>query len=323
MDTHVSYLINLHRFVNELYKIYYTNESVMLEEENVEIEGGYDATIYSVAEWIRKKYEEGDEEFRSIIAAMALEYYNQFELERGTLDAVLSTMTLEFCNQFELKEKPNEIIEFMKSCTSAREFVEYAIETPLILEELIDCEVSEVGDEYDYVLVDMALNTNEGREIYKKFHPQYEREKQFDQWWRQVDILQTKFYSYQIDHFLDYYLLMMNVKEKISDIEECKNFGMSMLENIDRRDNLLSKQIWFELLRFYYNEVQEESKLNHEELNRLDKMTPSELLEMIRYEDDRCLDIMECFVQRYRIGLFDFHPKNERVRQFYKKLETK
>lgn len=323
VDTHVSYLINLNRFINELYQNYYTNESIMLKEEGVEIDGGYDATIYSIAEWIRKKYEEGDEQFRSIIAAMALEYYNQFELERGTLDAVLSTMTLEFCNQFELKEKPNEIIEFMKSCTSAQEFVEYALETPLILEELIDCEVSEVGDEYDYVLVDMALNTNEGREIYKKFHPQYEREKQFDQWWRQVDSIQTKFYSYPIEHFLDYYLLMMNVKEKFSDIGECTDLGMGVLENIDRKDNLLSKQIWFELLRFYYNDVQPERETKQEELDQLDRMEPNELLAMIRYEDDMCLDVMNRFVQNYQIGLFNPKPKNKRVKQFYKKLEAK
>ena len=46
VDTHVSYLINLNSFINELYQNYYTNESIMLEEEGVEIDGGYDATIY-------------------------------------------------------------------------------------------------------------------------------------------------------------------------------------------------------------------------------------------------------------------------------------
>ena len=82
VDTHVSYLINLNRFINELYQNYYTNESIMLEEEGVEIDGGYDATIYSIAEWIRKKYNEGDKEFDAIISAMALEYYNQFACSR-------------------------------------------------------------------------------------------------------------------------------------------------------------------------------------------------------------------------------------------------
>ena len=301
VDTHVSYLINLNRFINELYQNYYTNESIMLKEEGVEIDGGYDATIYSIAEWIRKKYNEGDEEFDAIISAMALEYYNQFALEKG----------------------PFEIIEYMNSCTSVQEFIEYAIETHSVLEELIDCEISEVGSEYDYELVDMALNTDEGREIYKKFHPQYEEENRYDQWWRQVDSIQTKFYSYPIEHFLDYYLLMMNVKEKFSDIGECTDLGMGVLENIDRKDNLLSKQIWFELLRFYYNDVQPERETKQEELDQLDRMEPNELLAMIRYEDDMCLDVMNRFVQNYQIGLFNPKPKNKRVKQFYKKLEAK
>lgn len=301
VDTHVSYLINLNRFINELYQNYYTNESIMLEEEGVEIDGGYDATIYSIAEWIRKKYNGGDKEFDAIISAMALEYYNQFALEKG----------------------PFEIIEYMNSCTSVQEFIEYAIETHSVLEELIDCEISEVGSEYDYELVDMTLNTDEGREIYKKFHPQYEEENRYDQWWRQVDSIQTKFYSYPIEHFLDYYLLMMNVKEKFSDIGECTDLGMGVLENIDRKDNLLSKQIWFELLRFYYNDVQPERETKQEELDQLDRMEPNELLAMIRYEDDMCLDVMNRFVQNYQIGLFNPKPKNKRVKQFYKKLEAK
>lgn len=301
VDTHVSYLINLNRFINELYQNYYTNESIMLEEEGAEIDGGYDATIYSIAEWIRKKYNEGDKEFDAIISAMALEYYNQFALEKG----------------------PFEIIEYMNSCTSVQEFIEYAIETHSVLEELIDCEISEVGSEYDYELVDMALNTDGGREIYKKFHPQYEEENRYDQWWRRVDSIQTKFYSYPIEHFLDYYLLMMNVKEKFSDIGECTDLGMGVLENIDRKDNLLSKQIWFELLRFYYNDVQPERETKQEELDQLDRMEPNELLAMIRYEDDMCLDVMNRFVQNYQIGLFNPKPKNKRVKQFYKKLEAK
>ena len=191
------------------------------------------------------------------------------------------------------------------------------------MEELIDCEISEVGSEYDYELVDMALNTDEGREIYKKFHPQYEEENRYDQWWRQVDSIQTKFYSYPIEHFLDYYLLMMNVKEKFSDIGECTDLGMGVLENIDRKDNLLSKQIWFELLRFYYNDVQSERERKQEELDQLDRMEPNELLAMIRYEDNMCLDVMNHFVQNYQIGLFNPKPKNKRVKQFYKKLEAK
>ena len=185
----------------------------------------------------------------------------------------------------------------MNSCTSVQEFIEYAIETHSVLEELIDCEISEVGSEYDYELVDMALNTDGGREIYKKFHPQYEEENRYDQWWRQVDSIQTKFYSYPIEHFLDYYLLMMNAKEKFSDIGECTDLGMGVLENIDRKDNLLSKQIWFELLRFYYNDVQPERETKQEELDQLDRMEPNELLAMIRYEDDMCLDVMNRFVQ--------------------------
>lgn len=301
MDTHVSYLINLNRFINELYQNYYTNESVILEDEDVEIDGGYDATIYSIAEWIRTKYKEDDKEFVAIISAMALEYYNQFALEKG----------------------PFEIIEYMKSCMSVQEFTEYAIEKPFVLEELIDCEISEVGSEYNYEFVDLALNTDEGREIYKKFHPQYEAENAFDQWWRQVDTLQTKFCSYPIDHFIDYYLLMMNAKETFSDIEECTDLGLRILENIDRKDNLLSKQIWFELLRFYYNDVQPERKTKQEELDQLDRMEPYELLEMIRYEDDMCLDVVNRFVKNYQVGLFNPKPKNKKVKQFYKKLEAK
>ena len=232
-------------------------------------------------------------------------------------------MALEYYNQFALEKGPFEIIEYMNSCTSVQEFIEYAIETHSVLEELIDCEISEVGSEYDYELVDMALNTDDGREIYKKFHPQYEEENRYDQWWRQVDSIQTKFYSYPIEHFLDYYLLMMNAKEKFSDIGECTDLGMGVLENIDRKDNLLSKQIWFELLRFYYNDVQPERETKQEELDQLDRMEPNELLAMIRYEDDMCLDVMNRFVQNYQIGLFNPKPKNKRVKQFYKKLEAK
>ncbi len=77
------------------------------------------------------------------------------------------------------------------------------------------------------------------------------------------------------------------------------------------------------MLRFYYNDVQPERETKQEELDQLDRMEPNELLAMIRYEDDMCLDVMNRFVQNYQIGLFNPKPKNKKSKTVLQKLEAK
>lgn len=299
MESHVSYLIKLNQLINELYQFSYTDHSI--EVEGKELDGGYNATIYSVAEWLRKKYQENENEISPIISAMALEYYNQFALEKG----------------------PFEIIEYMKSCIDKQEFIYHAIETPFLLEELIDCEISEVGDEYNYEWVDVILNTEEGKKIYQKFHPQYEEEKRFDQWWRQVDFYQTKYLSYPIEHFLDFYILTIHAQEQFKNKEDCFHLIDNIMNNLDRRDNLLAQRIWFEMLCFYYNDIQREKESKKEELDLLDMLDKHELLDMVREEEPIRTAIISRFLNNYKIGLFDRTPKNKKAKTFYKKLEVK
>lgn len=261
-------------------------------------------TKIEMAEWLSDNYKENYPEAESLICIMALEYYN-----------------------YAYDDEEDEIVQLMNDCNSKDEFLDEVWNNLDILYTLTEHEVYVYRPEgYSYCFANEILKTSEGREMYHKFHPNYRKEIEYNEFWQKHhNSKDFEIINFPVHNFFEFYLVMMYVIEIFEDRDEASLVVSDIWENIAKKDSLVAESILSEVIKYYYLHVTKKLKkgpnlMEQKIRSLLESETRTDIIKEIKENDEIRFEMIQNFVDDYRIGLC---PSNSdtNVKVFYKKMD--
>lgn len=257
-----------------------------------------------IAEWLTEEYQQRPNEIGSLISVMALECYN-----------------------YSYDDTEDDIILLMKRCTSKEDFLTAVWDNVDILYVLIEHEIDVFEQKgYNYHFTDDMLKTEEGRKMYQKFHPNYQKEMEYDMFWlRHHNLPDFEIINYPIHNFIEFYLAMMTTLDLFPDNDEACLVISDILETIYQKETPLANQILLEMVKTYYTLAKIDTTFQEKTevqtvTSYLEKENRAKIIDKMWQDDNIRFDVIRCFANHYRIGL---NPKtdNQTVKHFCKKMD--
>lgn len=276
-------------------------ESKETDDENEMI-----ATKTEIVEWLSDEYQKRPVEIGSLISVMALECYN-----------------------YSYDDEDDEIIWLMKCCQSKQDFLDAVWDNMDILYSLLEHEIDVFKPEgYNYRFTDDILKTSAGRKMYEKFHPNFQKELAYDDFWfKHHNSIDFEIIDYPVHNFIEFYLTMMMTLNLFADVDEASLVISDVLETIHQKETRLADQILKEIIKHYYTLAKTNQSFLHESskpnlMHFLEKETSTEIIDKIWQDDNTRFELVQCFANHYRIGLCS-QVEDPSVKQFCKKMDER
>lgn len=296
-------LIQVNLFLQSVYQKVLNQKIKESKKTNTEDE--MQSSKAEMAEWLSDNYKENSADIESLICIMALEYYN-----------------------YAYDDEEDEIVQLMNDCSSKDEFLDEVWNNLDILYNLIEHEVYVYRPEgYSYRFANEILKTSEGREMYYKFHPNYRKEIEYNEFWQKHhDSKDFEIINFPVHNFFEFYLVMMHVVETFEDRDEASLVVSDIWENIAKKDSNVAESILNEVIKYYYlhatKKLKKRPSFIEQKISRLlEDKTRSDIIKDIKENDEMRFEMIQTFVNDYRIGLC---PSNldTNVKVFYKKMDN-
>lgn len=297
-------LIRVNLYLQKMYQ-QILNQKIEESRKNID-ENEVIAAKTEISEWLSEEYQKRPAEIGALISVMALECYN-----------------------YSYDDEDDEIVSLMRECESRQDFLDAVWDNMDILYVLIEHEIDVYEPKgYNYHFTDDILKTPEGREMYEKFHPNYQKEMAYDGFWlRHHDSKSFEVINYPIHNFIEFYLTMMTTLDLFEDSDESCLVISDILETIHHKEAPLADQILKEMLKYYYTLVKtdkifQKGKSVQTFTRFLEKSSRTEIIDEMWQDDNARYELVQCFASRYRIGLYP-ETDNQSVKQFCKKMDEK
>ena len=292
-------LIYINGFIQKIYQAILNQK---IRESKSKNDDEIQRTKLEIVDWICDAYSKDADRIESLICIIALECYN-----------------------YAYDDDDDEVVKLMKSCNNKEEFINEVWDNLDILYTLIEHEIYVYRPEgYSYRFANEVLKTQEGKQIYRKFHPNYQKEMEYNEFWQtHHNSKDFEIINVPIHNFLEYYLVMMYAIQIFEDLDETSLVVSDIWENMMKKDSKVAESILNEIIKYYYlYATKNYSEPKEQEIKIfLENKTRNDIIKDVKENDEMRFEMIQTFVNHYRIGMCPTSI-DRNVKVFYKKMDN-